>query len=189
MAATALAIISTIMGGGIVSIPYAYAVEGILVGITVQITVIAAIFISCILYLRTRTILNCKTEFGVIAEKCLGPVSGIILNSLLVFCIFGIMALYMTLFSMIFISLLGSGKKEAQSILDYQSFYIISLAVLIAPIVTRKKIASLKITTYILFLGVISLVTLLSILLLKDGSYEYRIENGLIEPSVYAGAH
>ena len=31
-------------------------------------------------------------------------------------------------------------------------------------------------------------MTLLSVLLLKDGSYEYRIENGLIEPSVYAGA-
>ena len=188
VAATALAIISCIMGGGIVSIPYAYAVEGILVGITVQITVIAAIFISCILYLRTRTILNCKTEFGEIAEKCLGPVSGIILNSLLVFCIFGIMALYMTLFAMIFISLLGSGKEVAESILDYESFYIISLAALIAPIVTRKKIASLKITTYILFFGVISLVTLLSVLLIKDGSYEYRLENGLIEPSIYAGA-
>ena len=35
VAGTALAIISTIMGGGIVSIPYAYAVEGIIVGITV----------------------------------------------------------------------------------------------------------------------------------------------------------
>ena len=189
VAATALAIISCIMGGGIVSIPYAYAVEGILVGISVQITVIAAIFISCILYLRTRTILNCKTEFGEIAEKCLGPISGIILNSLLVFCIFGIMALYMTLFSMIFISLLGSGNDVAESILDYESFYIISLAVLIAPIVTRKKIASLKITTYILFFGVISLVALLSVLLMKDGSYEQRIANGSIEPSVYAGAH
>ena len=32
---TALAIISTIMGGGIVSIPFAYAVEGVGVGITV----------------------------------------------------------------------------------------------------------------------------------------------------------
>ena len=141
VAATSLAIISCIMGGGIVSIPYAYAVEGILVGITVQIMVITAIFVSCHLYLRTRSILNCKTEFGEIAEKCLGPVSGIILNSLLVFCIFGIMALYMTLFAMIFISLLGSGTDVYESILDYESFYIVTLAVVIAPIVTRKKVA------------------------------------------------
>ena len=32
---TALAIISTIMGGGIVSIPYAYAVAGVTIGISV----------------------------------------------------------------------------------------------------------------------------------------------------------
>ena len=108
--ATSLAIISCIMGGGIVSIPFAYAVEGIYVGITVQVMVIAAIFISCRLYLSARTMLSCRTDFGEIAEKCLGPVSGIILNSLLVFCIFGIMALYMTLFAQIFISLLGSDQ-------------------------------------------------------------------------------
>ena len=48
---TALAIISTIMGGGIVSIPFAYAVAGIAVGLTVQVCVIITVWISCQLYL------------------------------------------------------------------------------------------------------------------------------------------
>ena len=104
------------MGGGIVSIPYAFAVEGIVVGLSVQIMVIAAIFVSCRLYLSTRTMLSCRTDFGEIAAKCLGPISGIVLNTLLVFAIFGIMALYMTLFAEIFISLLGS--EEGDSFLD-----------------------------------------------------------------------
>lgn len=104
-----------------------------------------------------------------IAERCLGPVSGIILNLLLVFAIFGIMALYMILFSEIAISLLGSATGD--TFLDYKSFYVITLGCLIAPIVTRKKIAELKLTTYVLFFGVLSLVTLLTIVLVSKGSY------------------
>ena len=48
---TALAIISTIMGGGIVSIPFAFAVAGVYVGLTVQLSVIITVWISCQLYL------------------------------------------------------------------------------------------------------------------------------------------
>ena len=62
---------------------------------------------------------------------------------------------------------------------------MVTLACLIAPIVTRKKVAELKITTYILFFGVISLVTLLTVVLAQNGSYEYRVKNGLIDPSSY----
>ena len=43
-----------------------------------------------------------------LANQCLGPVSTYILNMLLVFAVFGIMALYMILFSEIAISLIGS---------------------------------------------------------------------------------
>ena len=71
------------------------------------------------------------------------------------------------------------------TLLDYKSFYVVTLACLIAPIVTRKKVAELKITTYILFFGVISLVTLLTVVLAQNGSYEYRVKNGLIDPSSY----
>ena len=96
------------MGGGIVSIPYAYAVAGVTIGISVQVCVIAAIWISCVLYLQTKTILRCNTSFSVLANICLGSVSTYVLNMLLVFAVFGIMALYMILFSEIAISLIGS---------------------------------------------------------------------------------
>ena len=48
---TTLAIISTIMGGGIISIPYAYSVAGFWPGLGIQLCVIVSVMISCYLYL------------------------------------------------------------------------------------------------------------------------------------------
>ena len=187
MAGTALAIISTIMGGGIVSIPYAYSVAGVWVGVGIQVTVIIAIYISCVLYLETRNILQCNTEFSVLAEKCLGSISSVILNSLLVFAVFGIMALYMILFSEIAISLIG-GSYAADHILKHKAFYVSALCLLISPIVVRKKISELKFSTYVLFCGVLFLTVLLTCLLIVNGSYSTRIEEGtgVIEPAAAA---
>ena len=129
------------------------------------------------LYLKTRNILRCSTTFSAIAGICLGEASGIVLNSLIVFAIFGIMALYMILFSQLSISLLG---REGESFLNGKAFYVIFLCVLMAPIVVRKKISELKISTYILFAGVISLISLLTGLLIINGSYESRLAAGEI---------
>ena len=74
-----------------------------------------------------------------IAKQCLGSISGVILNSLIVFAIFGIMALYMILFSQIAISLLGSPYLSG-SFLNHKTFYVCCLSLLISPIVIRKKI-------------------------------------------------
>lgn len=141
---TILSIISTIMGGGIVSIPYAYAVAGFKMGAIIQVAVVISIFISTCLYLRTRRILRCSPSFAMIAEHCMGSVSGIVINSLLVFAIFGILALYIILFSRISISLLapedGTGPVSKDSFLAHKTFYVITLCLLIAPIVTRKRI-------------------------------------------------
>ena len=132
------------MGGGIVSIPYAYAVAGVTIGISIQISVIVAIWISATLYLQTKNILRCQTSFSVLANLCLGSVSTYILNMLLVFAVFGIMALYMILFSEIAISLLGdtvaTENPEDQHFLSKKTFYVCSLSLLIAPIIVRKRI-------------------------------------------------
>lgn len=182
MAETTLAIVSTIMGGGIVSIPYAYSVAGMGVGISIQACVIMAIWISCTLYLQSRTILRCTTSFSVLAEKCLGSVSSIILNMLLVFAVFGIMALYMILFSEIAISLIASGYDSGH-FLSQKAFYVICLCALISPIIVRKKIQEMKISTYVLFFGVLSLVVMLTALLLINGNYAEKIEKGKVVPS------
>lgn len=127
-------------------------------------------------------ILRCNTTFGEIASLCLGSVSGIVLNLLIVFAIFGIMALYMILFSEIAISLIGSGNDD--TFLNKKLFYVCLLSLSIAPIIVRKRIQELKISTYVLFIGVICLISLLTILLILNGSYDYRVEQGIIVPKV-----
>ena len=172
------------MGGGIVSIPYAYAVAGVTVGISIQLLVIVAIWISCILYLQTKNILRCQTSFSVLANQCLGPVSTYILNMLLVFAVFGIMALYMILFSEIAISLIASNEPledgQEEHFLSKKTFYVCTLSLLIAPIIVRKRIQELKLSTYVLFFGVICLALLLTVLLAVNGTYEHRLSTGQI---------
>jgi len=142
--------------------------------------VIAIIWISCQLYLRSRTILRCNTNFSVIASAVLGPSSSILLNSLVVFAVFGILALYMILFSDIAISLVGSSYPE-DHLFSGKAFYVCSLCLLISPIVIRKTIQELKLSTYILFFGIISLCVMLTILLVANGSYEERLAAGQID--------
>ena len=183
---TALAIISTIMGGGIVSIPYAYAVAGFATGFSVQLIVIVSIWISCVLYLQTRNILRCNTTFGTIANLCLGSASGIILNSLIVAAVFGILALYMILFSEIAISLVESSDGEGDNFLHHKTFFVVILSILMAPIIVRKRIQELKISTYVLFFGVLSLMVLLTAQLISKGSYASRQEAALADASAAA---
>ena len=56
-----------------------------------------------------------------------------------------------------------------------------------SPIVIRKKISELKVSTYVLFIGVLCLIALLSSLLIVNGSYESRLESGAITDEANIG--
>ena len=188
---TALSIISTIMGGGIVSIPFAYAVAGVAVGLTVQVVVVIAIMIACSLYLKTRSILQCGTSFSLLANQCLGRHASVFVNALIALAVFGILVLYMLLFARIAIQIFSpESVKEGEAVDIYGSkvLYIVCLSLLICPVVVRKRLQELKFTTYVLFLGVVCLMALLSVKLATEGSYDYRIEAGLVTPVVTEAA-
>ena len=73
---------------------------------------------------------------------------------------------------------------EPADIFGNKILYIVGLSILILPIIIRKRLSELKFTTYVLFLGVISLMVLLSIKLGVEGSYNYRVEHGITSPPV-----
>jgi len=128
--ATALSIISCIMGGGIVSIPYAFSAVGFLNGFILQTCIICAAYTSTHLYLGSRSMLKCGYDFSDIAVRTIGSVSGILLNLLVAVAIFGVLTLYMILFSRIAKSIFGHGMNATpaeMTFLDSKWFYIIIL--------------------------------------------------------------
>ena len=61
-----------------------------------------------------------------------------------------------------------------------------SLAIIILPIIVKRRLQELKFTTYVLFFGVICLIALLSVKLGIEGSYNYRVETHIITPAQLA---
>lgn len=90
----------------------------------------------------------------------MGDTSSLMINSLLTFCIFGVMNLYMILFARLSISLFGN-EIDTGSILNSKPFYLILLSIIQLPIVLKKNIHELRIASYMLFVGVFSLLALL----------------------------
>jgi len=150
--ATSLAIISCIMGGGIVSIPYAFACVGFVNGLIIQACLIAAAMISTHLYLRSRKILASKYSFSDIAEKTIGKVSGILLSALIAVALFGVLILYNILFARIAVSVFGSVYKPVcinativpahctNSMWNKKWPYIFILALIETPIVMKRRL-------------------------------------------------
>lgn len=136
---------------------------------------------TCSLYLETRRRLRCESSFTAVAQACLGPKASLLINFLLTFCIFGVMNLYMILFSRVVIALFGDPTNPS-SILNYKPFYLVLLCIIQLPIVLKKNIHELKIASYMLFVGVFSLLTLLCVNLYLFGSHETR-GTGVVHPT------
>ena len=95
------------MGGGIVSIPYAFACVGFVNGFLIQCCIVVAALFSTHLYLGARSLLKSEYSFSDIAFKTIGSMSSLMLNILVALAIFGILTLYMILFAKIAISVFG----------------------------------------------------------------------------------
>ena len=167
---TALSIVSTVMGCGIVSVPYSYATAGFTIGLSVQVVVVCALFVSVHYYLEAKRIMNCETTFSGLAYACLGSSSGIVLNLLIAIAIFGILTLYMILFSRIAISIFGNDEDEG-GFFNSKMFYVIILGLVQLPIITRRRLQELKFTTYALVGGVVFLLLILTTRLIQNGAY------------------
>jgi amino acid permease len=100
----ALSIISTIIGGGIISVPFAMTVPGLVRGLEINLVLILVMMFCVHLYLEVRD----RFGFETIFELCFmsfGRSSVFMINTLVAFVIFGILTLYLLLFSRISISL------------------------------------------------------------------------------------
>jgi amino acid permease len=100
----ALAYISTIIGAGIIALPYAFAKAGPLFATMLHIVMAISLMIACALYFKTKDILGYES-FSELSYICLGRTSIFVLNTVIAIGCFSIIVMYVILFSRISISL------------------------------------------------------------------------------------
>lgn len=97
----------------------------------------------------------------------LGIYSSVCINVLIALAVFGILTLYMLLFARIAIQIAQTYVLDPEtaetSIFTNKVLYIVLLSVIMLPIVIKKRLNEIALTTYVLPIGVICLVTLLSV--------------------------
>ena len=168
----ALQIISTITGGGIVSVPYAMSAPGFEIGIIVNVVIITFMMYCTHLYMSSRDLFGFDS-ISELSYMSFGRSSVFIINILVAFVIFGILLLYLILFSKISLSLvvpfIGEPPEDGHEdlmarILTNKTTYILLVTAISMPIMLKKNLSELKIQSQILFLGVILLLCVLALM-------------------------
>ncbi|CDW73860.1 UNKNOWN [Stylonychia lemnae] len=165
----AQAFVSTIIGAGVVSIPYVFAQAGYVVGILMHLVMIATLNFSVHLLLKSREYSGFES-YGEIAYICLGRPSVFITNFIITSATSLIVVMYGMLFSNICASfaynIYNSHQISIQDntlamIFTSKLLYIILLFLILLPFVIKKSIKDLNIAGKILFFGLTSLIVLL----------------------------
>ncbi|CDW91063.1 UNKNOWN [Stylonychia lemnae] len=164
----AQAFVSTIIGAGVVTIPYVFAQAGYVVGIAMHLIMIVALNFSAYLLLKSREYSGFES-FGEIAYFCMGRPSVFITNFIITSATSLIVVMYGMLFSKICVSfalnLYGSQYDVTNDtlalILTSKVFYVFLLFLILLPFVIKKSIKDLNIAGKFLFFGLTSLIVLL----------------------------
>jgi len=142
----AFSVISSIMGSGILSVPYAITVHGLWFGIGLNLFTICAMLSATFLYMTARKIYGVN-QFSDLLYYCLGTKAVYSVNLLLSFIIYVIMTLYLIMFAQIMISLFGP-QGEPQSMFEWlltqKFFYVIGLLTLNIKILLAKNFIAMR---------------------------------------------
>ena len=108
----ALAVISTTVGAGVTSIPYAMTASGFWTGILINCFVMSSVFFSTYLYWLARSHMQVD-HLSEMLYVTLGRGSIFALNGLLAFIIYGVIVIYMTLGARVCRSVLSEAGVES----------------------------------------------------------------------------
>ncbi|CDW85330.1 UNKNOWN [Stylonychia lemnae] len=162
----ALSFISTIIGAGIVSLPYVILQAGYLYGIMLHILMIFILLFAVYLLLVARQNLGYES-FGEIAYICLGKPSIYVINFVITAATSLIVTMYALLFSNICVSFSKSvfgDTSNSDYLIEYivttKVFYIVALYIILLPFVMKRSFKELKLTSILLIFGVISMLVI-----------------------------
>ena len=137
-----LAIISTIIGSGVTSVPYAMSRGGIIVGIFVNIFYVGTVFFSTYLYWLARTHMKLD-HLSEMLYVTLGRGSIFVFNGMMAFAISGVIVVYMVLTTRICHQLLREFGYEEGIFLEKWP-WVIGATLLLMPIYLRRTLGEMK---------------------------------------------
>ena len=173
-----LALLSAIVGGGIVGIPYAMYHTGIPLGVILTISIALAGWYTGLLYLRVKELSPTYVES--MYELCyvtMGSASIFLLSITILISGAGCTMIYFIVFSNTSQSLAKLAFEEGEeNMLTDRKFYVITLAIIMTPLCIKKMLAEMKIISILLFISIAIFILLFLIQLLTLGSIENHDE-------------
>lgn len=159
--------LSTIIGGGIVGLPFAFYNLGFIVGFIVEFLFLYLTRLSCQVYLASKDLIPGKLDsMYEIGFMVTGRSSIFIISTIIAINSFGLMLIYFNIFSKISQSIAISlffdnvviHQKQIDHISNFfatKSFYVLIFSSVLFPFVIRKELKELKIVSLILSFGVL----------------------------------
>lgn len=167
-----LTIVGTIIGGGIVGIPFATLKTGIWLVLVVHALNFIWGLYSVHLLLEAKNISG-LSSFSELGYYCFGRSSIFMINGLVAIAQCGMPIVYFMIVGDIGKGLLSKIDKLHDTILVDKQFSILVVAALLFYFAIKKEIQELKGAGFVLLAGVIMFVFFMVILLIKDGTGEF----------------
>ena len=152
----ALAVISTTIGAGVTSIPYAMTASGFMTGLFINLVVITIIFLATYLYWLARKHMQ-YDHLSEMLYMTMGRGSIFALNGLLAFIIYGVIVIYLTLGARICRSVITEAGVESE-LLQEKWIWVLAMAAILFPLFMRRSLGEMTFQTKILFTGVVALI-------------------------------
>jgi amino acid permease len=180
LAGAALAVISTIVGGGIVGLPFAFYNSGLPAGLVILLLMCLQTVASTRIYLACKDLLPGQPETLFEIGYVLFKRSSIFMISMvLIFNSFGLIMVYFIVFGDTLSSLvrnLSNGSITEQDFLGKRVAYVIILGSLLTPVVIKRELNEISILSVLLFVSIFAFIILTAIQLAQDGVSEYNTD-------------
>ena len=170
-----LTVVSTMVGGGIVGLPYAFLQMGLWISLALMMFTVLITINQTWLYLQVKDLIPGKPEslyemgYMLLKRKSIFLISGILnVNSL------GLVMVYFIVYSNTIQSVVTdlSGLQE-DSFWASRTFWVLVLAILILPVCLKKELQELHVVSLTLFVAVIVFILIIFVQLLVYGSNKF----------------
>ena len=153
----ALAIVSTIVGGGIVGVPYSLLHAGIPFGIFLHFIVALSVSYSCTLYIHAKDLIPIQVEsLYEIGFSVMGRCSIYLVSVIVWVASIGLMMIYFIVFGDIASSISRQliFTKDPNNFFASRAFFVLVLGSLLTPLVIKRALKELKCISILLFVAI-----------------------------------